>query len=106
MTGAICWRWATKRPVSGMAFRIVFNLATGNTLVYLVQRVFADLTVAAVFLGSLWTARPAIARLAPDFSPVDDALAARPGMRALFRRLTLMWGLAILVRAASPSGCW
>jgi hypothetical protein len=106
MTGAMCWRWATQRPVSGllvltlgiMAIRTAFTLATGNTFVYFVQPVFADFTVAAVFLGSLWTARPAIARLAPDFYPVDDALAARPGMRALFRRLTLMWGLVILVK--------
>jgi len=106
MAGAMCWRWATNRPVSGlllltlgiMTVRTVFTLATGNTFVYFVQPVFADFTVAAIFLGSLWTARPAIARLAPDFYPIDEALAARPGMRALFRRLTLMWGLVILVK--------
>jgi hypothetical protein len=106
MAGAMCWRWATKRPVSGlllltlgiMTVRTVFTLASGNTFVYFVQPVFADFTVAAIFLGSLWTARPAIARLAPDFYPIDEALAARPGMRALFRRLTLMWGLVILVK--------
>jgi hypothetical protein len=106
MAGAMSWRWVTKRPVSGlllltlgiMTIRTVFTLATGNTFVYFVQPVFADFVVAAIFLGSLWTARPAIARLAPDFYPVDEALAARPGMRALFRRLTLMWGLVILVK--------
>ena len=108
MVGATCWRWATGRPVSGllmltlgiMTVRTGFTLATGNTFVYFVQPVFADAAVAAVFLGSLSTARPLVARLAPDFYPVDAALAARPGIRRLFRRLTLLWGLVVLVKAS------
>ena len=62
------------------------------------QPVFADFAVAAIFLGSLLSARPVTARLAPDFYPMSDAVSARPEMRAHFRRLTLMWGLAILVK--------
>jgi hypothetical protein len=108
MVGAMCWRWATRRPVSGlllltlgvMTIRTGFTLATGNTFVYFVQPVFADATVAAIFLGSLWTARPVIARLAPDFYPIDAALAARPRIRRLFRRLTLLWGLVIVVKGS------
>ncbi len=107
MAGAMCWRWATKRPVSGllvltlviMTIRTVFTLATGNTFVYFVQPVFADATVATIFLGSLLTARPIVARIAPDFYPIDDVLAARPRIRRLFRRLTLLWGLVIVVKA-------
>jgi hypothetical protein len=106
MIGATSWRWATKRPVSvlllltllTMTIRTAFTLATGNTFVYFVQPVFTDFTVAAIFLGSLWTARPVIARLAPDFFPIDDAMAKHPEVRAHFRRLTLMWGLVILVK--------
>jgi hypothetical protein len=106
MVSAICWRHATGRPVSAllvltlvtMTIRTAFTLATGNTFVYFVQPVFTDATVAALFLGSLWTTRPVIARLAPDFYPMDDALAARPEMQCHFRRLTLMWGLVILVK--------
>jgi intracellular septation protein A len=106
MVGAMCWRWATKRPVSGlllmtlgiMTVRTAFTLVTGNTFIYFLQPVFADFAVAAIFLGSLWSARPVIARLAPDFYPMSAAVAARPEMRALFRRLTLMWGLVILVK--------
>jgi hypothetical protein len=108
MIGATSWRWATKRPVSvlllltllAMTIRTAFTLATGNTFVYFVQPVFTDVTVAAIFLGSLWTARPVVARLAPDFFPLDDAIAEQPVVRAHFRRLTLMWGLVILVKGS------
>jgi hypothetical protein len=41
-----------------------------------VQPVFGDASIAAIFLGSLWTARPIVAQIAPDFYPVDAALAA------------------------------
>jgi hypothetical protein len=106
MVGAMGWRWATKRPVSGlllltlgiMTVRTAFTLATGNSFIYFVQPVFADFAVAAIFLGSLFSARPVIARLAPDFYPMSTAVAARPEIRALFRRLTLMWGLVILFK--------
>jgi hypothetical protein len=106
MVAAMCWRGATKRPVSGllvltlgiMTIKTVFTLVTGNTFVYFVQPVFADATVAAIFLASLWTARPIVARIAPDFYPVDAALAARPRVRQLFRRLTLLWGLVLVVK--------
>jgi len=106
MVGAISWRWATGRPVSGLllltvgilALKTAFTMATGNTFVYFAQPVLVDLTVAVLFLGSLWSARPAIARLAPEFFPMDAAVAARPEVRAHFRRLTLMWGVVILVK--------
>ncbi|HSV37908.1 MAG TPA: hypothetical protein VLI04_04035 [Nocardioidaceae bacterium] len=60
-----------------------------------------NLEVAAtIFLGSLLTARPIVARLAPDFYPVTASLAARPGIQGLFRRLTLLWGLVIVVKGS------
>ncbi len=106
MAGAMCWRWTTNRPVSGllllalgiMAVKTSITLATGNTFIYFVQPVFVDLVVSAVFLGSLWSARPIVARLAPDFFPMSAAVAASPAIRRLFRRLTLLWGLFILVK--------
>jgi uncharacterized membrane protein len=106
MAGAMCWRWTTNRPVSGllllalgiMAVKTSITLATGNTFIYFVQPVFVDLVVSAVFLGSLWSARPIVARLAPDFFPMSAAVAASPPIRRLFRRLTLLWGLFILVK--------
>jgi hypothetical protein len=108
MVAAMCWRWATKRPVSGllvltlaiMTIKTSFTLATGNTFVYFVQPILTDAAVATIFLTSLWTARPLVARIAPDFYPVDAALAARPRIRRLFRRLTLLWGLVLLVKGS------
>jgi uncharacterized membrane protein len=106
MTGAMCWRRAARRPVSGllllalgiMTIKTAFTLATGNTFIYFVQPVVVDLAVAAVFLGSLRSARPIVARLAPDFYPIDAELAAQPGIRVLFRRLTLLWAFVILAK--------
>jgi uncharacterized membrane protein len=108
MVGAMSWRRATGRPVSGLLLLTVaimtvktgVALATGNTLIYFVQPVVVDVAVATVFLGSLWSARPAVARLAPDFYPLDAALAARPGIRRLFRRLTLLWGMVMLLKGS------
>ena len=108
MVGAISWRGATGRPVSGllvltvgiMVVKTGIAFATGNTFVYFVQPVFVDVTIAIIFLGSLWSARPIVARLAPDFYPMDAATAARPRVRQLFQRLTLMWGVVILAKAS------
>ena len=106
MIGAMCWRWATRRPVSSllllalalMLVRTAVMLATANRFVYFVQPVVVDAVIAAIFLGSLWSARPAAARLAPDFYPLDAAMADQPGIRGLFRRLTMLWGLVMLAK--------
>lgn len=107
--GAMFWRWVSGRTVSElllltvliMTLRTAFTLVSGNTFVYFIQPVFADAAVAAMFLGSLCTTRPLVARLAPDFYPMEKTLAARPGMRRLFWRLTLMWGLIIIAKGSA-----
>ncbi|NRQ49184.1 VC0807 family protein [Aeromicrobium stalagmiti] len=106
--GVVAWRAATGRCVSVlllltggiMTVKTGITLATGNTFIYFVQPVFVDLVVALLFLGSLWSARPLVARLAPDFCPMDSELAAHPEIRRLLHRLTLMWGLVILVKGS------
>ena len=108
MITALCWRKARGHRVSAlllltlgiMAIRSTFTLATGNTFVYFIQPVFSDACVAALFLGSLLTQRPLVARLAPDFYPMDKSMAARPGIRRLLRQLTFMWGLVILAKGS------
>lgn len=108
MLGAVVWRYTTRRPVSGLllltlgilSIKTAFTLVTGNTFVYFVQPVFADFAVATLFLGSLASSRPVIARLARDFYPMSDAVADVPQMRRLFRHLTLLWGLVILAKGA------
>ena len=106
MAGAMCWRRATGRPVSGllllgltvMSLRTALTLMTGSTFIYFVQPAIADFVIAAVFLGSLWTARPVVAQLAPDFYPMDAVRAARPEICTHFRRLTVLWGLIMLAK--------
>ena len=106
--GAIVWRWVSGRPPSAlllltvaiMTVRTAFTLATGNTYVYFIQPVFADALVATLFLVSLLHARPVVARLAADFYPMAHGVAARPRIRLLFRRLTLMWGLVIIAKGS------
>ncbi len=108
MMAAMCWRQATGRRVSGLLLLTLgiltvktgFTWATGNTFVYFVQPVFTDALVATIFLTSLWTARPLVARLAPDFYPVDSELARRPRVRQLFWRLTLLWGVVVAVKGS------
>jgi intracellular septation protein A len=109
MIVATGWRKASGRPVSRLllltmgilTIRTAFTLATGNTFVYFVQPVFADAIVAAIFLGSLLTTRPLVARLAPDFCPMNASLAGRPAVKRLFRRLTLLWGLVVVAKGTT-----
>ncbi len=104
--GAIGWRWVTDRPMSGLlaltvtvlTIRSVFTLSTGNTFVYFLQPLVSDALVAAVFIVSLASTRPLVARLAADFYPMSDGLATLPRVRRLFWRLTLMWGLVCLLK--------
>ncbi|MET0448235.1 MAG: VC0807 family protein [Aeromicrobium sp.] len=106
MGSVISWRAATGRCVSAllvltgaiMAVKTGITFATGNTFIYFVQPVFVDAAVATVFLASLLSARPLVARMAPDFCPMTSELAAHPRIRRLLRSLTLMWGLVILVK--------
>ena len=103
---AICWRWATRRRPSGLLLltvatlvvRTAVTLATGNTFIYFLQPVFANAGVAMVFIASLATATPIVARLAADFYPMDAGVSDRPRVRRLFWRLTLLWGLVCLAK--------
>ena len=49
-----------------------------STWLYFLQPVISDGVVAALFLLSLASARPMVARLAGDFYPMDHELAVTP----------------------------
>jgi uncharacterized membrane protein len=97
--GLVGWRIATGRRTStllwlaalGLTAKTAFAFASGSTLLYVLQPVLSDLLMAVVFAVSLWGAQPVVSRLAGDFYPMDDDLHARPRIRTLFRRLTIMW---------------
>ncbi|HWB65518.1 MAG TPA: VC0807 family protein [Mycobacteriales bacterium] len=105
--GAMAWRMGTRRRCSGLLWltaggltaKTVFSLATGNTFVYFLQPAVTDVAIAVVFLISLAGARPVVARLAGDFYPMTDDIAAHPRVQRLFWHLTLMWAMLCLVQA-------
>jgi uncharacterized membrane protein len=105
--GAIAWRALTGRRTSGLLI-LAAVLLTGRTLLsvvadspwlYFLQPVISDGVVAALFLLSLASARPMVARLAGDFYPMDHELATRPRVRRLFRDLTILWAVLGLAKA-------
>ena len=107
--GAIAWRAATRRRTSGLLI-LTAALLTGRTAIsvvadspwmYFLQPIITDGVVALLFLLSLASARPMVARLAGDFYPMDTELAARPRIRRLFRNLTIMWAVLGLAKAAT-----
>ncbi len=105
--GAIGWRLATRRRMSGLLVLTVVGLtaktamtfASGNTYLYFIQPAISNAVIASAALLSLATARPFVARLAADFYPMTDDLAGRPRLQRLFWHLTLMWAMVCLAKA-------
>ena len=106
--GAITWRAVTGRRTSGLliitatliTLRTVVSLAAGSTFLYFLQPIISDGAVAALFLLSLASARPMVARLAGDFYPMDHELAMRPRIRRLFWHLTALWAVLGIAKAS------
>lgn len=107
--GAMAWRVSTRRRTSGLLWltavgltvKTALTVATGSTFLYFVQPAVNDATVGLLFLISLATARPVVARLAGDFFPMTDDVARRPRIQQLFWRLTLIWAFICLIKAAA-----
>jgi hypothetical protein len=105
--GSLAWRVGTKRPtsilllltVTGLTGKTVLALTTGSTTLYFVQPAVTDALVAAAFLVSLTTARPAVGRFAAEFYPMTKDLHAQPRVQGLFVRLTLLWAALCATKA-------
>jgi hypothetical protein len=105
--GSMAWRLSTKRRTSGLLIltvvgltaKTVLALASGSTFVYFLQPAITDGAVAALFLVSLASARPIVARLAGDFFPMSADIASRPRIQRLFWHLTLFWALICVVKS-------
>ena len=105
--GAMAWRLTTRRRTSGLLWltavgltaKTILTMVTGNTFLYFAQPAMNDALVAVLFLLSLATARPVVARLAGDFYPMDEDVASRPRMQQLFWRLTLLWAGICAIKA-------
>jgi len=105
--GAMAWRLSRKQRISGLltltlvglTAKTVFAFASGSTFVYFLQPAITDGVVASMFLASLTTARPIVARLAHDFFPMSSDVAQRPRVQRLFWNLTLFWAVICFVRS-------
>ncbi|MDF1603277.1 VC0807 family protein [Nocardioides sp. YIM 152315] len=110
--GTLAWRALSGRRTPGLLVlttavltgRTALALLTDSAFLYFLQPIIVDAVIGSVFLLSLRTGRPLVARLAGDFYPVDDELAARPRIRALFRGLTLLWAALWLTKGTF--GIW
>jgi hypothetical protein len=106
--GAMAWRMSTKRRTSGLLIITMVGLtaktamafASGSTFIYFAQPAITDGIIAALFMSSLATARPVVARLAGDFFPMDEDVAKRPRIQKLFWNLTLFWAIICFAKAA------
>ena len=105
--GAIGWRLVTGRRTSGLLVlaavlltgRTLLSVLADSTWLYFLQPVISDGVVGLLFLLSLASARPMVARLAGDFYPMDLEIATRPRIRRLFWHLTALWALLGIAKA-------
>jgi len=110
--GTLAWRALTGRRTSALLVlttavltgRTAIALVTANPFVYFLQPVLSDALLGAAFVASLSLGRPLAGRIAGDFYPVDEELAARARIARLFRGLTLLWGVLWLAKATL--GLW
>jgi hypothetical protein len=77
--------------VLGLSIRTLVVMLAGSTFWYFLQPVLTTLAVGALFVASLFTLRPMVARLAHDFCPLTEDITDRPRVKILFRRLTVLW---------------
>lgn len=106
--GALAWRFTTKRPasmllliaVAGLTAKTILAVASQSTFIYFLQPAITDGVVAVLFLASLATARPVVARLAADFYPMSADVASRPRVQRLFWHLTLFWAMLAVAKCA------
>jgi uncharacterized membrane protein len=83
-----------------MTGRTVISFAADSPFLYFLQPVVTDCLIGSAFLASLFASRTIVGRLAGDFYPMTDDVAARPGIQRLFRLLTAMWALLYLGKAS------
>jgi uncharacterized membrane protein len=94
--------------ISGLVLTLqtVLALATGSTLVFLLQFPAANLALCILFARTAPTGRPLVARLAAEVVALRRPSAAHPGLDRFFRGVTWLWagifaastaGLAVLL---------
>ena len=105
--GALARRLVTRSSIPpilvlgliGLTVKTVVAVLSGSSFLYFFQPILANVAMAIAFLISIAVGRPLIGRLAHEFWEVTPDMAARPAVRRLFRRLTVLWAVANLTIA-------
>ena len=84
--------------VVGLTAKTILAFASGSTFIYFLQPAVNDAVIALLFIVSLRSARPVVARLAADFYPMNADVAGRPRIQRLFWHLTLLWAVLGLAK--------
>jgi hypothetical protein len=94
--------------LAGIIVGFGLSFATGNAIFALLKDSVFTAVFGLVFLGSLATAQPLIYRLNLDVAGADkaaraasEALWEKPAARRVFRLMTLVWGVGLLLEAAA-----
>jgi hypothetical protein len=85
---------------AGITVRTAVAAASGSFFLYFLQPSLWTVAVAGAFLLSVPAGRPLAELLAADFCPLPPALLARPDIKRIFVRITLLWGFVNLANAA------
>jgi intracellular septation protein A len=78
----------------------VVGVATGSATAYLIQPAALGVINGIVWLGSVAIGKPLAGLFAHEVFPVDDEMRASPEFRAVFRHVSLLFGLFFLIFAA------
>jgi hypothetical protein len=94
--------------LAGMATGFALTFITGNGIFAVLKDSAFTFVFGAIFIGSLWSARPLIYRLNLEMGGRSAAERARnvemwnvPAARRVFRIMTLVWGVGLMLEAVS-----
>jgi hypothetical protein len=87
-----------------VCLRAVVGLSSGSASVYLAQEIGIDLLLGCSVLGLLAAGRPLSSWIAADVYPFTEEMRDSETFREVMRRVTAVWGIYFLARAAVRLG--
>jgi hypothetical protein len=83
-----------------VALRAIVGLSSGSASVYLAQEIGIDLLLGCTVLATLRARRPISSWIAADVYPFTEQMRQSETFRQVMRRVTAVWGVYFLLRAA------
>ena len=87
-----------------VAIRAIVGLSSGSASVYLAQEIAIDLLLGSAVLGTLAAGRPISSWIAADVYPFTEEMRESRTFQEVMHRITLVWGVYFLLRAAVRLG--